>query len=191
MEREVIKKILREIDTSVSSGVYNGPMELGLKKWEDNQLKPYVNFVDNEFNHDKKQKTLKNNKKTIIGFTDKKNKVDSYDAHTVNETINKILKESEWDWTQENQVDVPLQDIVDWCDNNGPQIFEWIQKIKEFNKHSPQIKWDGNDSEFGDENKMIALSVKGIGDELRNIYASFETIKGEIDYIQNPEKYND
>jgi hypothetical protein len=38
---------------------------------------------------------------------------------------------------------------------------------------------------------MIALSVRGIGDELKNIYASFETIKGEIDYIQNPEKYND
>jgi hypothetical protein len=38
---------------------------------------------------------------------------------------------------------------------------------------------------------MSALSVRGIGDELRNIYASFETIKGEIDYIQNPEKYND
>jgi hypothetical protein len=104
--------------------------------------------------------------------------------------IKKILKESEWDWTQENQVDVPLQDIVDWCDNNGPQIFEWIQKIKEFYKQAPQMSWNSND-EFGDENKMIALSVRGIGDELRNIYASFETIKGEIDYIQNPEKYND
>ena len=191
MEREVIKKILREVDTSVSSGVYNGPLELGLKKWEDDQLKPYVNFVDNEFNRDKKQKTLKNNKKRIIGFTDKKNKVDSYDAHTVNETIKKILKESEWDWTQENQVDVPLEEIVNWCENNTIQIIMWIQKIREFDKHSPQMKWDGDDSEFADENKMIALSVKGIGDELRNIYSSFKTIKSEIDYIQNPEKYND
>lgn len=107
--------------------------------------------------------------------------------------IKKILKESEEDfnWTQENQMDVPLQDIVSWCDANGSQIFEWIKKINEFYGHAPQMKWDGDNSEFTDENKMIALSVKAIGDELKNIYASFETIKGEIDYIENPEKYND
>ena len=106
------------------------------------------------------------------------------------EVIKKILRESEWDWTQENQMDVPLQDIVDWCDNSGPQIFEWIQKIKEFYKSAPQMSWNDKE-EFNDENKMIALSVKGISDELRNIYASLETIKDEMNYIQNPDRYND
>lgn len=105
-------------------------------------------------------------------------------------TIKKILKESEWEWTQENQNDVPLQDIVDWCENNRIQIAGWIQKIDEFYKNAPQMKWD-NDDDSGDENKMIALSVKGIGDELRNIYSSFETIENEINYIQNPDLYND
>ena len=38
---------------------------------------------------------------------------------------------------------------------------------------------------------MVALSVKGIGDELWNIYASLESIEGEMDYIKNPEKYNE
>lgn len=111
---------------------------------------------------------------------------------TMRKTIKKILKEeNEFEWAQEYQMDVPLQEIVDWCENNRIQIAGWIQKIDEFDKHSPQMKWDGDDSEFADENKMIALSVRGIGDELKNIYASFEAIKGEIDYIQNPEKYDD
>ena len=101
-----------------------------------------------------------------------------------------ILKEeNDFDWAQENQMDVPLQDIVDWCENNRIQIAGWIQKIDEFYKSAPQMKWGGDDSEFNDENKMIALSVRGIGDELRNIYGSFETIQSEIDYMQNPEKY--
>jgi hypothetical protein len=38
---------------------------------------------------------------------------------------------------------------------------------------------------------MITLSIRGIGDDLRNIYASFESIKGEMDYIRNPEKYDE
>jgi hypothetical protein len=103
--------------------------------------------------------------------------------------IKKVLKE-DFDWIEENQIDLPpIQDIHIWCDNNGPQIFEWIQQINEFYKQSRQINWGVDLSD--DEDGMIALSVKGIGDELRNIYASFETIKGEIDYIQNPDKYND
>ena len=53
------------------------------------------------------------------------------------------------------------------------------------------MKWDNDESEFSDENKMVALSVKAIGDELRNIYSSFDTIQDEINYIQNPDIYND
>lgn len=102
-------------------------------------------------------------------------------------TIKKILKESEeeWGWTQENHVDVPLQDIVDWCENNRTQIAGWIQKIDEFYKNTPQMIYDDNDE------GMTALSVISIGHELKNIYSSFDTIQDEINYIQNPEKYND
>jgi len=38
---------------------------------------------------------------------------------------------------------------------------------------------------------MIALSVRGIGDELRNIYSSLDTIDDEISYIKNPELFRD
>jgi hypothetical protein len=186
--RETIKKILRESDSSISSGLYTGPMELGLKKWDEKELKPYTNFVDSKFNHNKKQKTLKNNIKKVVGVWEKDSN-GSFDRRT--HDVHTIKEENDFEWTQEYQMDVPLEDIVNWCENNRIQIADWIQKIDEFDKHSPQMKWDGDDSEFADENKMIALSVRGIGDELKNIYASFEAIKGEIDYIQNPEKYND
>jgi hypothetical protein len=186
--RKTIKKILRESDSSISSGFYTGPMELGLKKWDEKELKPYTNFVDSKFNHNKKQKTLKNNIKKVVGVWEKDSN-GSFDRRT--HDVHTIKEENDFEWTQENQTDVPLEEIVNWCENNRIQIAGWIQKIEEFDKHSPQMKWDGDNSEFADENKMIALSVRGIGDELKNIYASFETIKGEIDYIQNPEKYND
>ena len=42
-----------------------------------------------------------------------------------------------------------------------------------------------------EEDKMIALTVKGIGDELRNIYSSFDTIDDEIAYIRNPKMLDD
>lgn len=99
-------------------------------------------------------------------------------------TIKKILRESEWDWTQENQIEVPIQDIGDWCENNRTQIAGWIQKIDEFYKNAPQMEYDNDEG-------MMALSVRSIGHELINIYSSFDTIQDEINYIQNPEKYND
>lgn len=38
---------------------------------------------------------------------------------------------------------------------------------------------------------MVGLSVKGVGDELRNIYSSIETISDEVDFIKNPNMYDD
>lgn len=105
------------------------------------------------------------------------------------EVIRKILRESEWDWTEENQIEVPLTDIESWVNETRYKISPLIQKIDEFYKVAPQMDWNNND-DYNDQNKMIALSVKGIGDELRNIYASLETIEGEMGYIRNPEKYD-
>jgi hypothetical protein len=82
---------LNEISTSVSAGGYNGPIGIGLKKWKKSELGPFYDFADTEFNHQKKQKTIKNNIKSYIGHWEK-NKDGSYDldihdAHTINEDL--------------------------------------------------------------------------------------------------------
>jgi hypothetical protein len=108
------------------------------------------------------------------------------------EVIKKLLREfdGEWEWTEENHTEVPLTDIESWVNETKYKITPLIQKIDEFYKTAPQMNWSNND-DYNDQNKMVALSVKGIGDELRNIYASLESIEGEMDYIKNPEKYNE
>jgi hypothetical protein len=105
------------------------------------------------------------------------------------EVIKKVLRESEWDWTGEDNTEAPIDEVESWIIENQTNVREWIKKIKDFYEKVPQMDWNNND-DYNDQNKMIALSVKGIGDELRNILASFETIKGEMDYIRNPEKYD-
>jgi len=82
---------LNEISTAVSAGGYNGPIGIGLKKWKKSELGPFYEFADTEFNHQKKQKTLKNNIKSYIGHWEK-NKDGSYDldihdAHAINEDL--------------------------------------------------------------------------------------------------------
>jgi hypothetical protein len=82
---------IKESSTSITAGLYNGPMEIGLKKWRKEHLGPFQEFVDTEFNHKKKQKTLKNNIRKVVGVWEK-NPDGSYhtpehDVHTVNEWI--------------------------------------------------------------------------------------------------------
>ena len=82
---------IKEAGTTITSGLYNGPMEIGLKKWKKQHLGPFQEFVNTEFNHKKKQKTLKNNIKKVVGVWEK-NPDGSYntpehDVHTVNEWI--------------------------------------------------------------------------------------------------------
>jgi len=82
---------LNETTTSTSAGLYNGPIAIGLKKWKDSELAPFTNFVDSEFNHNKKQKTLKNNKKGYVGHwepnSDGSYKLNNHDAHVINEDL--------------------------------------------------------------------------------------------------------
>lgn len=104
--------------------------------------------------------------------------------------IKKVLKE-DFDWLEDEETNLPpINEINEWCEQNKTQISKWIQQIDEFYRKSPQIKW-GDESDFNDDNVMVALSVKGVGDELRNIYSSIETISDEVDFIKNPNMYDD
>jgi len=103
--------------------------------------------------------------------------------------IKKILRE-DFDWVNDNNVNVPIDEISEWAYETRYKVASFIQKIDEFYKQVPKVNWD-NMEDMNDEDKMIALSVKGIGDELRNIYSSLDTIDDEISYIKNPELFRD
>jgi hypothetical protein len=104
--------------------------------------------------------------------------------------IKKILRESDFDWVNDNNVNVPIDEISEWAYETRYKVASFIQKIDEFYKQVPKVNWD-NMEDMNDEDKMIALSVKGIGDELRNIYSSLDSIDDEINYIKNPELFRD
>ena len=81
---------LKESSTSITSGLYNGPTELGLKKWKKSELGPFYEFVETKFNHNEKQKTLKSNIKKNVGVWEKNNNngsynIDTHDVDTVKE----------------------------------------------------------------------------------------------------------
>lgn len=78
-----------EANTSVTAGEYTGPLELGLIKWKNKTLAPFSEFVDTKFNHKKKQKTVRNNVKRVVGVWEKNPdgsyKTNQHDVHTINE----------------------------------------------------------------------------------------------------------
>ncbi len=67
--------------TSITSGVYTGPTELGLKKWRNHELSPFTETSPHKSNYDKKNKTLKNNIKRVVGMWEK-GKDGSYEIPT-------------------------------------------------------------------------------------------------------------
>ena len=68
--RNLIKKILRESNSSVTAGLYNGPIELGMKKWK-NQLKPFDIEVDHNHNTKSKNSKLNHNVSRTVGVWEK------------------------------------------------------------------------------------------------------------------------
>jgi len=76
-------------EATSTRGEYNGPQELGMKKWKDNFLKPFTEFVDTDINHQKVKSTTKNNLKRVIGIWEKDSKgsyeMDTHDVHTIDE----------------------------------------------------------------------------------------------------------
>ena len=87
------KKIvpIDENTTTVSAGEYNGPIELGLRKWIKSELDPFVNTLESEFNNKSKSKTLKGNRDTVVGMWEKgvdgTYYIDTHDVNTVNEWV--------------------------------------------------------------------------------------------------------
>ena len=45
-----IKNKITEASTSITAGEYNGPMEIGLKKWSKSELGPFYEFLDHKIN---------------------------------------------------------------------------------------------------------------------------------------------
>jgi hypothetical protein len=82
---------INENSTTVSSGLYNGPIELGIRKWHENQLRPFTEFVDTEINHKKVKSTTKNNIKRVVGMWEKSKdgsyNIETGDVHTINEDL--------------------------------------------------------------------------------------------------------
>ena len=75
----------------ISSGEYNGPLEIGLKKWKKTILSPFDIIVKNELHKISKQKQLKNNHKRVVGMWEKgvdgTYEIPTHDVHTINEDL--------------------------------------------------------------------------------------------------------
>lgn len=84
-------KKINEADTTISAGAYNGPIEIGLKKWKKNLLTPFTIEVDHSHNKSAKNKSLRNNIKKVVGMwekgTDGTYKQDEHDVHTIKEDL--------------------------------------------------------------------------------------------------------
>lgn len=82
---------IKEHTTLVSAGEYNGPIELGQKKWRKSELFPFIIDVDNHHNKKSKGKHIKNNVNRVVGMWEKgvdgTYDIDTHDVHTVNEWI--------------------------------------------------------------------------------------------------------
>ena len=93
--KEVIKNIfnnsISEASTSITSGIYNGPIEIGMKKWSKSELGPFDKFVNTEANRKKIKSKLKNNIEKVVGMWEKGEdgtyNIETEDTNTVNEDL--------------------------------------------------------------------------------------------------------
>jgi hypothetical protein len=87
------KKIvpIKENSTANSAGEYNGPIELGLKKWRKSELFPFIVQSSHKTNKKSKGKNVKNNVNRVVGMWEKgvdgSYDIDTHDVHTVNEWV--------------------------------------------------------------------------------------------------------
>jgi hypothetical protein len=85
------KKIKEATDTTISSGEYSGPIEIGLKKWRKSELGPFVDDSKHHTTDKAKKKNLKNNIKKIVGMWEKHKdsgyEIPTHDVHTIKEDL--------------------------------------------------------------------------------------------------------
>jgi len=82
---------IKENTTANSAGEYNGPIELGLKKWRKSELFPFINQSLHKINKKSKSKNLKNNVDRVVGMWEKgvngSYNIDTHDVNTVKEWV--------------------------------------------------------------------------------------------------------
>jgi hypothetical protein len=91
LKKKIIKSLNEGTSTNLTSGEYNPPIEIGLKKWRNSELGPFTKFSDHPVNEKKKQKKLKNNTKRTVGVWEKHPEsgyeMPTYDVHTIKEDL--------------------------------------------------------------------------------------------------------
>jgi hypothetical protein len=136
------KKIvpIKENTTLVSAGEYNGPIELGLKKWRKSELFPFINQSLHKTNKKSKKKNLKNNIDRVVGMWEKgvngSYNIDTHEVHTVKEWV-EITK------------DTILEDITP---NGLKMSSNYDRVIDKFRKKIPEDKHN--------EYNLIAEKIK-------------------------------
>ena len=84
-------EIIDESDSSTTAGLYNGPVELGMKKWSESELGPYKEFVNTNINRKKTKSKLKNNIEKTVGMWEKGKdgsfEIETHDTHTIKEDL--------------------------------------------------------------------------------------------------------
>jgi len=83
--------VVNEDTVSNFSGEYNGPIELGMKKWKDSELGPFKVFSTLPINKIKVKKTLKNNIEKQVGVWEKgkdgTDEIETYPVDTIKEDL--------------------------------------------------------------------------------------------------------
>jgi hypothetical protein len=85
------KDVILEVSTSVTSGPYNAPLEIGSYNWNNHELNPFNITVKTDFNKESLKNTLDKNIKRVVGVWEK-NKDGSYKRNidypkTINEDL--------------------------------------------------------------------------------------------------------
>jgi hypothetical protein len=85
------KDVITETSSSVTSGPYNAPIEIGHYNWSDSELSPFNIKVETDFNKKSLKNTLNKNIKRVVGVWEK-DKNGSYERDVdYPETINEDL----------------------------------------------------------------------------------------------------
>jgi len=80
-----------EADTSTTAGLYNGPIEIGMKKWKKSELGPFSELVRTDANKKKIKSKLKNNIERVVGMWEKGKdgtyNIETEDTDTIKEDL--------------------------------------------------------------------------------------------------------